>query len=161
MIEQSLSNTNKTCYSVQIVKICNLNKSWVWLLTDNLQETALLTRPMMAWNWNLSRGLQLQHKLGSFPLRLFLFDENSSFPFLIPACNKNKTMDEIRSNPLLLTNPSLLTAGSKPSHPGTRRPGPRPIRPSVHQDRALTASAVDKIPASNHFASKILLGHVV
>jgi len=79
---------------------------------------------MMAWNWNLSCGLQLQHKLGSFPFRLFHFDENSSFPFLIPACNKNKTMDEIRSNPLLLTNPSLVTARPKPSHPGARGQDP-------------------------------------
>jgi len=27
MIGQSLSNTNETCYSVQIAKICNLNKA--------------------------------------------------------------------------------------------------------------------------------------
>ena len=27
MIEQSLLNTNETCYSVQIIKICNLNKA--------------------------------------------------------------------------------------------------------------------------------------
>ena len=27
MIEQNLSNTNEMCYSVQIAKICNLNKA--------------------------------------------------------------------------------------------------------------------------------------
>ena len=31
MIGQSLSNTNETCYSVQIAKICNLNKALDWL----------------------------------------------------------------------------------------------------------------------------------
>ena len=29
MIGQSLSNTNETCYSVQVAKICNLNKTWM------------------------------------------------------------------------------------------------------------------------------------
>jgi len=29
MIGQSLSNTNETCYSVQIAKICNLNQAYV------------------------------------------------------------------------------------------------------------------------------------
>jgi hypothetical protein len=29
MIGQSLSNTNETCYNVQIAKICNLNKALV------------------------------------------------------------------------------------------------------------------------------------
>jgi len=34
MIGQSLSNTNETCYSIQIAKICNLNEAQLFLTED-------------------------------------------------------------------------------------------------------------------------------
>jgi len=46
MIGQSLSNTNETCYSVPIAKICNLNKAQ---LTFSFSDDWILVPKLLQW----------------------------------------------------------------------------------------------------------------